>query len=596
MLDAADDADPTDLEFIAIALRRLDPGRVRLIVGSRGDVPALSEALAGYSTHQAAPAATVPEQTRTGERIFELAAAFVASDGTSDKPEELAAFLALDAQLRARLHDQRVEELARCNEWSLHLGAIPYHQEHGSGLSDEAKTAYYAAIDYCIDMAFYDAGLELTARMLRLIDPATDPSAYYVVQAQRCQCLTQLERSDETEPIYYELLGRTEDPARHMSIYYSLAMLYTRVYEPDRKDHHKAMAHVNTAVAIATQLTDPEDQAFNTVFMRNGKALVEMHLGRLDESLRLVNEGIDRLNRQLPPGKHRLHRSVLNHNRANVYAALGRTDEALADFNHVIEIDPHYAEYHFDRGNMLYKLGRHGEALADYETAIGLDGPFPELYYNRGDLLSALGDVDGAMADFRYVLDLEPDYVEATISLASVLLDAGQPDQAAAQVTAALELSPDEARLHCTLGLALLDLDDCPAATAAFNRALDLDQDLVVALVNRAVAAFQQGSYQEAIADLTAALEASPASPDLLYNRGLARAAAGQNEGAIADYTLALDDAAADRTELLYRRGLCHLALGRTDQAHADIAAHLALGDSLHADEIGALMDGVTVS
>ena len=287
--------------------------------------------------------------------------------------------------LRSRLHDERAAELASGGEWSLRLGAIPYHLEHGSSPRTEGRQAYVAALDYCIGMAFYDAGLALAGRLALLIDSAADPKAHQLVQTQMCTCLAMLERAAETEPIFYELLSLSPEPMWHLSISYRLAMLYTRLYGPEHKDHRRALAHINTAIAIASQLDDPESRVFHTVFMNNGKALIEMHLGNLAESLRLVDDGISRLDRELSPDKHLLHRSVLYHNRGQVLAALGRPDEALADFGRVIEADPNYPEYRFDRGNLFFKLGRYDEALADYAAADKLTPPYPRaLLQSRG--------------------------------------------------------------------------------------------------------------------------------------------------------------------------------------------------------------------
>ncbi len=582
-------ADPTDLEFLSIALRRLDPARVRLIVCSGQEVPGLDDALAAYARRQVVASTSVCERTRTFSS--DQAAAFVAADGISDVPGEYEAYVSADPQLRMRLHDERAAELAVRAEWSLGLGVIPYHLERGSSPGTAGREAYAVAVDYCIGMAYYHAGLELAGRLAPLIDAEAEPKMYYMVHAQICQCLALLERPAETEPIYYDLLSRSPRPLRHMNVSYALAMLYTRLYGPEHKDHRKALAHVNTAIAIASQLEDPDDRAFHTVFMNNGKALVEMHLGNLAESLRLVSEGLSRLDRELPPEKHRLHRSVLNHNRGQVLAALGRPDEALADLGHVIEVDPHYPEFRFDRGNLLSRMGRYAEALIDYEAAMRLTPPFPELYYNRGDARAATGDIEGAMHDFRYVLDLEPDYLEARVSLASLLLDAGDPHAAAAQVRAGLTVTPGEARLHCTLGLALLDLQDCQEARRAFDRALELDPGLSEALVNRAIAAYEQGEPDVAVADLSAALEVDAGNPDLLSNRGLAHEAADHPEDAIADYTLALRDGRADRATLLYQRGRCYATLARLAEAHNDFNAHLALGHSLYEQEIRDLLE-----
>jgi tetratricopeptide (TPR) repeat protein len=588
-LGSADQADRTDQEFIAIALRRLDPAQVRLLVSSGQEIPELDTALAAYCQRR------VIEHSGRDGGADEISpdrkvAAFIASDGTSDLPGERAAYLDADPQLRARLHDERAAELESRGEWSLRLGAIPYHLERGSLPGTRAREAYQSAANYCLGMAYYDACMDLARRLARFIDPDTEPKVHYLVHAEICQCLALLERPAETEPIYYDLLSRSPDPFRHMNVSYALGILYTRLYPPDHKDHYRARAHLNTAIAIASQFETPEKRAFHTVFMNNGKALVETHLGNVEEALRLVSDGIARLDRELAPEQHRLHRSVLHHNRAQTLAALGRLDEAVTDFGHVIEVDPNYPEYRFDRGNLLYKMGRHAEALADYEAAGRLTPPFPELFHNRADVRAAIGDVEGAISDWRYVLDLEPDYLEARVSLASLLLDAGNPQAAAAQVRAGLAVTPGEARLHCTLGLALLDLADPEAARQAFDRALDLDPGLTEALVNRAIAAYEQGQYDDAVADLATALASDARNPDLLYNRGLAYEAAGRPEDAITDYTTALQDSRADRATLLYQRGRCHAALTRFAEARNDLEAHLALGDSPYEQEIRDLL------
>lgn len=601
---AVDHADPTDLEFLAIALRRLDPAQVSLLVCSHGAVGQIEAELTarcqrqlvtgadrdGDATGHGCPGGDVGvADARTGAGAAaigtaaaaageaaaggEAGAAFIASDGTSDIPAEREAYLLMDPQVRARLHDERAAELGRRGEWSLRLGAIPYHLENGVAPRSAGRAACVAALDYCIGSALYEAGLDLATRLSALVDADAEPIEYYRAQTLKADCQVLLERPDETEPIYYDLLSRSAKPYRHMVLSYTLAMLYTRMYGPEHKDHRRALAHVNTAIAIASQLEDPAERAFNTVFMNNGKALVEMHLGNLEESLRLVTEGVERLDRELPPGRHLLHRSVLRHNRGQVLAALGRHGEALAEFDHAIEVDPNYPEYRFDRGNLLFRMGRHARALADYEAAIPLGPPFPELYYNCGDLRAATGDLDGAMRDLSYVLDLEPDHLEARVTLASLLLDAGDPAAAAAQAREGVAVLPDEARLHCTLGLALLELHDYQAARGAFDRAIEIDPGLSAAWSNRAVAAYEQGRYDDAVADLSAALDADPGNPDLLYNRGFAHEAAGRPRAAIGDYTLARQHPGADQAALAHGRDRCLAALGRAEDQQAEPAA-----------------------
>lgn len=585
-----DHADATDLEFLSIALRRLDPTEVRLIVGSSGRRP-VAEIAEELDVH--ASRTTVPKAaTGTGGHgnAAELARAFVASDGISDEPGAREAYENLDPQERARLHDARAEELEGRAEQTLHLGAIPYHRLRGSRPRVLGRKACAEAAEYCIGAGYYAAGLELSAKAGELTDPDQEFLAYHEARTDVARCLALLDRPAESEPVYYDLLSRTTRRGVHMSLHYALSMLYTRIYDDEHKDHHKARSYINTAIALAEGLPNPEDRAFHSVFAENGKALVEKHLKNLPEALRLVTEGIARLERELRPDQHRLHRSVLHHNRAQVLAALGRPQEALEEFDHVVDVDPYHPEYRFDRGNLHYQLGHLDEALCDYEAAIRLSPPFPEVFYNRGDLHAARGDTEAALRDFAYVLDLEPDYVEARISLASLLLDCGDPRAAAARLCTGLALTPDDARLHCTLGLALLELDDHEQAEAEFDRALALDPELYEARVNRAVIAQAQGDHESALRDLTAALQRDPGNADLLYNRGFVNESAGHFGQAVADYSAALAAPGADRAELLYRRGRCHAALGRTAQSRSDFTEHDALGPSPHTMEIRGLL------
>ncbi|WP_051966432.1 tetratricopeptide repeat protein [Kitasatospora mediocidica] len=591
-----DRADATDLEFLELALRRLDPARLRIVAASAQPEPpaTLSAAVAAHAVRHTLPADAVPDpadpHAADPDDQVTLARAYVAADCALELPTARAAYQRLDPARRAELHDRRAEELEQRGEFSLRLGAVVYHRERGSAPHTDGLRACAEAVGYCIGMGFYHAGLDLADRMTALVEP-DDRITYHRARTQAAQCLALLDRPAETEQLYHDLLSRTTALRPHMSLHYALSLLYTRLYGPEHKDHTRALAYVNTAIAIAEALPDQEDRAFHAVFMNNGKALVQMHLKNLPASLELVTAGIERLDAELRPDQHRLHRSVLHHNRGQVLAALGRAEEALAEFDHVIEVDPHYPEYHFDRGNLYFQLGRHQEALENYEEAVRLSPPFPEVYWNRANVRAELADTDGALADLRYVLDLEPDYTEARVSLASLLLDLAEPGQAAEQAAAGLAQSPDDARLHCTLGLALLELDDADAAVAAFTRALELDPQLHEALVNRAVAAHGQGRPDEALRDLTTAVEQQPDDSDLRYNRGFVLEELHRWDDAVADYTVALEHT-DDKAELLFLRGRCQLRRGAHEAARRDLTAHLELGASEHAEEVRSLLGG----
>jgi tetratricopeptide (TPR) repeat protein len=146
-----------------------------------------------------------------------------------------------------------------------------------------------------------------------------------------------------------------------------------------------AREYINIAIALADLLPDPKQRAFNAVFMRNGLALIEVRDGNHAEAVRLLDEGMACLDREFDPGEHRMHRSGLRYNRAQVYAMGGRLAEAAAEYAAIVEDDPNLADHHFNLGSMLRRLGRTEEAIANYERALAMSPPFPEVFYNRGD-------------------------------------------------------------------------------------------------------------------------------------------------------------------------------------------------------------------
>jgi len=531
-----------------VLLRRLDPTLVTVVVGTHPNDPL---ALGEYAERHHAPTAEPTPGTAA-----ELASAYVAGDGTSDDPAVLAAYQALNPTERQRLHDHRADELLARDEWSLHMGAIPYHREHGGDPSGRGARALLQAVDYCIDTGFYEATVLLARRGRAVTDRAAEPEMWWAFTTKLTTSLAALGRPTEAEELYDEIRAQYTSPVAHMQAAYATAMLHTRHHEGDRRDHQRALRWINQAIALATVFPDESQRVFQTVFNYNGRALIEAHLGRPEAALRMVTDGLDRMAAAYRPDEHRLHRSVLRYNRAQVLAGLGRPTEALDDYTRVIEEDPHYAEYYFDRAAILRRLGRDEDALADYATAIRLTPPFPELYYNRGDLLATRGEIEAALDDFSYVLELDPEYADAYLNRAGLLIELGDPAGARQDVDAGLTVAPQHPHLLCLLGRLSLDANELTAARAALDAALQADPGLAQAWALRASVAVESGDPDGALADLDRAL-AIGEDPAMRFNRGTVLECLGRWADAAADFdrVLAL---VPDDADSLAHRASCH--------------------------------------
>jgi tetratricopeptide (TPR) repeat protein len=557
------DADPTDAELFAVLLRRIDPATLTLVLCA-GTAPLhrdLDAALRRYASITEAGEGPAGGETRaraTGpafpalESDASLAAAYVASDGTSDDPAMVAAYQRTAAKERARLHDARADELERGGGRTgggalpgASLGAIPYHRERGSDPAGAGAAAVKLALDHCYGMAFHHASACLGRRGRALAHPGDPDGLWWAFARKEAMSLALLGRAGDAERLYDEARATSADPAVHHPAAYATAMLYARYHEPGRLDYVKARAWANQSLAIASLLTDHGERAFHMLFYRNGLALAEMRLGHPAEALRLVDESLSQLDRELPPGSRPLDRCSLLSNRARVLAMLGRPYEAADTYDTLVALDSSYGEYHFDRGNFRHGAGWDTAALADYDAAISLSLPFAEVHYNRAQLRSARGDAGGALADLDRVLELDPAFTDAYVNRAGLLAAAGEHDRARADVDSGLALDPGNPHLTSVLGQIEMAAGRLEEAATAFSIAIDRDPGLAAAWAGRAAVWYERGDPDAAVADLTRALEAGEDAP-VLFNRAVAFRAAGRTAEAAADAARALQLAPTD--------------------------------------------------
>jgi tetratricopeptide (TPR) repeat protein len=538
IVENVEEADPTDSEWLEIALRRLPPEQLHVVLTSRGDGvdQALARAMDRYAIRvDGAPAgAALGADVPAGTDLEEMAIRFVATECTSADERLRAAYDALSPPERATIHDARALELEARNEASLRLGAIPFHRERGTDPSGAGAAALLHALEHCMLNGFYPAVIDLARRSAAVLDWETRAEECWLVTAKIGLALAALGRPDEALACYEEACAQTSLPKVHLRAAYGRAMLYTRYYRGDQRNHARAKAWINCAIALSSLSPDPGQRAFNVSFNENALALIEMHLGEPHKALTLLTRNLEHLDQDIAAEDHVLHRSVVQYNRAQLLDRYGDPEDALAAYTELIGADPNQSEYYLQRAAVNRRLGEVTRAMADYAEAIRKSPPYPEPHVQRAELALAVGDLSTALSDLRYVLELDPGATDARITLANVLLESGDLDGALREVDEGLTRDGEHAELHLIRAMIAHRAADHVGAHEEFAIALDKDPTLAAAWSNRAVLWFEQGEVERAIEDLTRALELDD-NPDIRANRALAYETAGRPAEAAAD-------------------------------------------------------------
>ncbi len=103
------------------------------------------------------------------------------------------------------------------------------------------------------------------------------------------------------------------------------------------------------------------------------------------------------------------------------------------------------AKTHVLKGYRLHRQKSFNEALAELNKAIEIDPGSAEAYYWRGRTLVNLGRLDQGEDDFRTAVKLKPDYAEAYDNLGWLASRQGRVEEGIAYLTKSVEFKPDNA-------------------------------------------------------------------------------------------------------------------------------------------------------
>jgi len=136
--------------------------------------------------------------------------------------------------------------------------------------------------------------------------------------------------------------------------------------------------------------------------------------------------------------------------------AAGRIDEAVAEHERALELDPNMVQAHLNLINYYGRMGRLDRAEEHYAAALALSPNLAELHYDYAVLKSLQGDVTQAAAAFKRALEINPSYPEAHNKYGYLLMIQGQLSEAEREYRLALENDPNLRAAHFNLARILI--------------------------------------------------------------------------------------------------------------------------------------------
>jgi tetratricopeptide (TPR) repeat protein len=229
-----------------------------------------------------------------------------------------------------------------------------------------------------------------------------------------------------------------------------------------------------------------------------------------------------------------------------VLMSLRRSQEAIAQYEVALRIDPNYAEAHNNLGGVLAMIpGRLPDAIPEYEAAVRIKPNLAEAHFNLGDALATIPvRLPDAISEYEAALRIRPDYVEAHSNVGSVLLRIpGRLPDAISHYEAVLRIRPDLAEAHFNLGNALAMIPSrLPDAVSEYEAALRIKPNLAEAHSNLGSVLLKiPGRLPDAISQYEAVLRIMPNRAEAHFNLGNAFAMIpGRLPDAISEYEAAL--------------------------------------------------------
>jgi tetratricopeptide (TPR) repeat protein len=258
------------------------------------------------------------------------------------------------------------------------------------------------------------------------------------------------------------------------------------------------------------------------------------------------------------------------------YLEQKKYDSAVIQFKKAKQIDPHYAEAHYQLAIAEMDLKNFREGFQELRQTIEIDPNHFKARLAQGSLLLAAHQFDKAEEQARYVVEHDPNNADGYLLLGNTLLGQKHQQEAIDAFTRAIALKPNNADAYLNRGVLYAYMKQDATAEEDMRKAISIDPQKLPGYANLAGFYLYKKDPKKAEEVYRLAIQNNPSSPApylrlaglLLHENRKADSdlviqqlrdkepASAEVAGAVGDYYLALRN--PDGAIQEYRRGLSY--------------------------------------
>jgi tetratricopeptide (TPR) repeat protein len=209
-----------------------------------------------------------------------------------------------------------------------------------------------------------------------------------------------------------------------------------------------------------------------------------------------------------------------HYNLGVIFQELRENQKAKDCFEKVIEIDPNYVNALNNLGVIFKELKENQKAKECFEKAIELKPDYVDAHNNLGVMFQGLGEYKKAKDCYEKAITINPNYVDAHNNLGVIFKELKENQKAKECFEKAIEINPNFADAYNNLGNIFKKLKENQKAKDCFEKSIKINPNYVNALNNLGNIFNELGEYQKAKDCFEKAIKINPNYVNALNNLG----------------------------------------------------------------------------